>query len=166
MALVSHTLSDPQYRQAIREWLTRYEWMFFVTLASNDLTQTRPTGQMVSLLRNWDARLNRSMFGPKWVGRPDERIFSAFFLEKPAVNPHWHGLIRIDPSDPSRAVELSGRFPGEAECYWRQLVPGGTTDVQMVDSTDGIANYITKELQNLIQYESFVVPRSFDPRAK
>jgi hypothetical protein len=68
------------------DWLQRYQWTHFVTLALNDpgvgLDRAR------NILKGWDARMNRRLFGPKWHKKPDERLFAFYFFEKPETNPH------------------------------------------------------------------------------
>jgi hypothetical protein len=135
-------------RSAFVTWLDRYAWTHFVSLATNDSSGSISEVRMRALLREWDSRLNRRILGPKWTQKPDERLFAAYFLEKPETNPHWHALVI-----------------GESEIFWKQLIGSGTVNVQPVNLKLGIASYITKEIGGMVQYNSFVVPRGFDPTA-
>jgi hypothetical protein len=147
-------------------WLDRWRWTHFVTLATNDHRQNLSPDILHRRLRGWDAAMNRRLFGQKWTRRPDERLFAAYFLEKPTVNPHWHGLIMLDHPDPRVRIKQAYRLRWEGGFAWRKLNPGGTIDVQEVNLREGIAKYVTKEVGHMIQYNFFVAPRAFDPTAQ
>lgn len=148
----------------IVEWLARYSWTHFATLGTNDHGQRVTLQAMHDLLKRWDARMNRRLFGHKWSKRVDERLFAAFFLEKAVTNPHWHGLIMLDNPDTAKRAEQALILKDDGEATWQELKPGGTFDFRRVIAPEGIARYVTKELGNMVNYKSFVVPRGFDAR--
>lgn len=147
-------------------WLNNWPWTHFVTLATNDNRQSLSPDILHRRLREWDARMNRQLCGPKWTKRPDERLFAAYFLEKPRVNPHWHALLMLDHPDSRRRLEQASFLRWGGGVIWRKLSPGGTIDVQFVNLAEGVTKYVTKEIGHMVQYDYFVAPRAFDPMAQ
>lgn len=147
-------------------WLDRWRWTHFVTLATNDQGGRLRPQRLYYFLREWDARVNRRLFGPKWSRRPDQRLFAAYFLEKPAVNPHWHALIMLDDPDPAVRLRQARELRIEGMRAWRPLRQSGTFDIREVDLRRGVEKYVTKELGYMVQYEHFVAPRQFDSTAQ
>ena len=90
----------PELKTEIPLWLENWKFDRFVTLATNGANLTaRIFGsrhdRLTGLLEEWDGRMNRKLAGPKWSKRPEDRMWAFYFLEKPAGNPHWHGLVRL-----------------------------------------------------------------------
>tara|TARA_R110001592_G_scaffold25555_3_gene96940 strand:- start:2489 stop:2749 length:261 start_codon:yes stop_codon:yes gene_type:complete len=80
-------------RDALFDTLIERPWSFWVTLAFNDPDGAAPHESiappiMRERLRDWDARMNRALIGPKWMRRPDERIQWIFMPELIDRNPH------------------------------------------------------------------------------
>ncbi len=146
-------------RLELREKLLDYSFSHFITLASNH--QAMGYRRMRNLLREWDARVNRAINGPKWASRPDERLIWFAFPEKIEVNPHWHLIVEIDPVIEKEArAERTRRMPQIAEERWLALVPRGSFDCQPVDS-EKVTEYVTKMSANETHFEKFVVSREF-----
>lgn len=146
-------------RRELREKLRSYNFTHFITLASNhqDISQEH----MRSLLKEWDARVNRTLNGPKWQDRPDERLVWFAFPEKMDVNPHWHLLVQVDPEPASetRALRLR-KLKSIAEKRWLRLLPRGSFDCQAVDSKR-VIDYVTKVTAKEENLAGFVVYREF-----
>lgn len=150
---------SPSLRKAMGLWLsTSFEFTHFITLTTHNC-QLGP-GAMRNRLKDWDAQINRALYGPKWHKHADELLGFFAFLEKPTVNPHWHLLVRIvgrwgsDPADDFR------RLPVETKRVWKRITPGGTTDVQSISPGphSTVEEYVAKELRGGIQYSDFIVP--------
>ncbi len=116
------------------------------------------------MAREWDARINRRLYGPRWTQKPDERLFAAYFLEKPVVNPHWHVLVMLDEKDLCKRHDQEIRLKRNSEYIWRSLKSGGTVEVRDVFQQRGVIRYVVKELGHELQYKRFVVPREFNSR--
>lgn len=152
------TRIDPRYRQALTDWLSAtYTFDLFVTLTTNSGDYSRE--RLRDVLREWDQRMNRKLFGPKWHNHQDELLWTFSMMEKPSLNAHWHLLIRrMDPDDSKwseqvRKIRVFG--PG----LWQKLVPEGRADVKVIDRTpERLIDYVTKELGREIQYEDFITP--------
>jgi len=149
----------PRIREELREKLRSYNFTHFITLASNhqDISQER----MRSLLKEWDARVNRTLNGPKWQDRPDERLVWFAFPEKMDVNPHWHLLVEVDPepATETRALRLR-QLKMIAKKHWLRLLPRGSFDCQAIDSKR-VVDYVTKVTAKEENLAGFVVYREF-----
>ncbi|RKF14185.1 hypothetical protein D6850_13560 [Roseovarius spongiae] len=146
-------------REALREKLKVYEFTHFITLASNHQPLGYP--RMRSLLKEWDARVNRELIGARWTKRPDERLLWFAFPEKLDVNPHWHLVTQVDPlvATLSQAARIT-RLPQIAKRHWVDLVPQGSIDIQRIDS-NGILRYVTKIAADASHFEKFIIYREF-----
>lgn len=102
-------------------------------------------------LRRWDACVNRAINGPKWLRHYDERLMGVAFLEHPDTNCHWHILVRHPDNC---TVE---EFRREVQRAWHKVTPSGTIDVQHIHDASGIAEYVTKELNNPKCWENFEI---------
>jgi len=139
--------------------LSEFRFDYFVTLATNHSTLSQQA--MRDRLKIWDARMNRFLVGPKWNNRPDERLVWFAFLEKAAVNPHWHLLVELDPAPPSAtAQDRQKRFEIEAKLNWEGLVKSGDVDVKTV-ADQRVIEYCSKELWRDDAYMAFVCSREF-----
>jgi len=156
----------PALRSEIAEWVDRWRYTRFVTLATNDVslasarlpTSRLPHGKLRDRLRQWDARMNSAILGRHWAKRHSDRIWAFYFLEKLSSNPHWHGLIRFFPVDNYPQAEQERAFDANALPIWKKLVPSGTVDVQPITVQRGVINYVGKMLPYPISYEQFVTP--------
>jgi hypothetical protein len=151
----------PKIGQSMSEWLDQWSFDRFVTLATNDAhtfgDHDRGPQLMRQRLREWDARINRKLVGPKWCQRPEDRIWAFYFLEKPETNPHWHGLIAFFPPwDCREQYELN--FDLWAPVYWKQLVPSATIDIQKISDQKNVSRYVVKSIRNDVSYRNFVLP--------
>lgn len=155
------TATRNRMRDELRAKLETYAFTNFITLTSNhqELSEQR----MRSLLKQWDARINRFLVGPRWQKRPDERLFWFAFPEKVCVNPHWHLLAQSDPTtvlSPSRENRLE-KLETQAKREWFRLLPAGSADIQPIDSST-VIGYATKALSNADHFDRFIVSREFE----
>jgi len=111
-------------------------------------------------LKEWDGRMNRKLAGPKWAERKEDRMWAFYFLEKPAANPHWHGLVRLTPA-PGMLEKQKEMFDLHAERIWKKLVPSGTVKSLPIFDQRGVADYVAKSLPYAVSYEHFVTPDQF-----
>ena len=88
-------------------------------------------------------------------------MWAFYFLEKPASNPHWHGLIRFVPYVPARAQGREELFDLHAEQIWKDLVPAGTVKTLPIFDQRGVAEYVAKALPYDVSYEHYVTPDQF-----
>lgn len=148
-----------RYRKDLRKRLFEYKFTHFITLATNHMLLS--DARMRSLLKEWDARVNRKLNGPRWTKRPDERLVWFAFPEKIDVNPHWHLIAQVDPW-----IESTGRQERTinlailAEKIWLELLPRGSFDcIEIKD--DRVIEYVTKNSNLEECLEKFVVYREF-----
>lgn len=85
--------------EELADRLKDLEFHYFVTLATNH--RPMPEQAMRSVLKDWDAHVNRWLVGPEWHRKPDERMIWFAFPEKPEINPHWHLVVQLDPNPPT-----------------------------------------------------------------
>jgi hypothetical protein len=163
----------PKSRAELVEWLNKHGFTRFVTLATNDPSlssvacavraSARGADRLTTLVRRWDALMNRAIVGPKWAKDQYrcDRLFACYFLEKPEANPHWHALVRIDDQDPDRRSIKSNRFDELVDVKWRELISSGSTDVQTIADHLRVTDYVAKELGNPLSYERMIVADQF-----
>jgi hypothetical protein len=130
----------PSLKTEIPAWLEQWKFDRYVTLATNDPSlagkakqgSSIPHGFIRDRLREWDGRVNHAILGKHWAKRHSDRMWSFFFLEKPNVNPHWHGLVRFFPVDNMEISDQERMFDANAERIWKALMPSGSVDIQPI----------------------------------
>jgi hypothetical protein len=139
-------------RDALSDHLKPRPWTHAITLAFNSGAVTVAAADRA--LGRFKVRLNRSALGPHWGKKPDEQVFAFWFLEKPQTNTHWHGVLWLEPS---HFEKLSKKRTAEHEIsqIWSQISPRGTVNFVLLQDKPGWIDYIAKELQSPLQYESF-----------
>ncbi len=146
-------------REELRTKLCSYDFTHFITLASNHQPLRYP--RMRSLLKEWDARVNREINGRKWTQRPDERLVWFAFPEKIDLNPHWHMIVQVDQNiEFSERAARTQRLSEIGHMHWLSLVRQGSFDCQSVESSR-VIEYITKMSAEETHFEKFVVFREF-----
>jgi hypothetical protein len=155
------TARESREGRQLAEWLNaRFRFTHFITLATND--QSPGKERLRDLLKEWDARLNRDLNGPKWRKHRDELTYWFAFLEKPKSNPHWHLLFKVDYFEDLSPDPRVGRLQSAALFHWKRLVPSGSVSVKEITAGhDRVTDYVAKELGYAVQYEYFVVPDEF-----
>ena len=150
-----------------REWLRTWKWDRFVTLTFNQSGNGRPVRSDADIaplrdkLKEWDQRMQRRVIGSNWFNVPDNQLFCAYTLEKPGLNPHWHGLVHfwMAPDDERRRQgEIFDRWANET---WQNLVPSGDVVVKVVTYEGGVIDYASKSLLGEVNYENWIAPDSF-----
>jgi hypothetical protein len=149
---------------AIVDWIDRFHYHRFVTLAFNSghtpITQRRyfdPLAQ-VQLLRAWDARVNHKLLGKRWARDRLHRIWYFAIMEKPVTNPHWHLLLRFD-GGPAFQAEHEHLFDAWAGRLWSKLVLPGSIDIQKIYDRRGAVDYTLKTLgYHLSSWDTAIVP--------
>ena len=146
-------------RDEMRDKLASYHFDWFVTLVLNEPGAGHE--RMRTLLKAWDAGVNREINGPKWQKRQDQRLLWFAFPEKIEGHPHWHLVVQVDPEleTPERKARAA-RFPLKANLVWNELCRSGSYDCREVAS-EGVFSYVTKELTGLENYERFIFWREF-----
>jgi hypothetical protein len=153
--------------EAWREWLGQWKWDRFVTLAFNQAGSGRPVRSDADVrplrdkLREWDQRMQRRVIGSNWFNIPDHQLFCVYTLEKPGVNPHWHGLIHFYKVDDDQRRLQGEKFDRWANETWQELVPTGDVDVKVVTYKSGAIDYVAKSLLDKVNYANWVPPDSF-----
>ena len=159
----------PSLKTEIPSWLEQWKFDRYVTLATNDPSlagkprqgSSIPHGFVRDRLREWDGRVNHAILGKHWAKRHSDRMWSFFFLEKPNANPHWHGLVRFFPVDNMEISYQERMFDDNAERIWKELMPSGSVDIQVITAQRGLADYISKMTPYEVSYEHFVTPDEF-----
>lgn len=156
----------PAMKTEIPKWLDNWSFDLFVTLTTNGATLPRKGcrsqhERLTDLLKEWDGRMNRKLAGPKWRRRIEDRMWAFYFLEKPASNPHWHGLVQLRKDWPGMREKQWVIFEEHCGPVWKKLVPAGTVDIKPIFEQRGIEEYVAKTLQYPVSYEHFVTPDLF-----
>jgi hypothetical protein len=149
------------FRVEMSRWLQEHRFTHFITLTTHNPSIS--IDGMNNRLKQWDARMNRALYGPKWSQHRDQLIWFFAFLESPQTNPHWHLLLRIDDSPASGKPIGAFRLEAKIRAIWSRLAPAGTVDVQPLgDRIDAkLVDYVGKQLGSVAQYSSFVTPDHF-----
>ena len=103
--------------------------------------------------------MNRRLAGPKWSKRPEDRMWAFYFLEKPAANPHWHGLVRLTPP-PGMLAKHEELLIGMLTNLEGPRAFGTVKSLPIFDQR-GVPEYISKSLPYPVSYEHFVTPDQF-----
>lgn len=161
---MTHDFIKESAQAPILSWLGNREFDRFVTLATNDPKLAGCEDRMRDLLREWEARVNRSSVGKSWLRRPDECMFGCFFQEKGGTNPHWHGVTNFGlDSDPKKIVRLE-KFDNIAAMHWRKLCPSGSVDISHIYDPAKLFSYITKDIHCTSDFDNIVWPGEFSRR--
>jgi hypothetical protein len=125
-------------REAYKEFAVGFDANEMVTLATN---QDGNIEKMRKLVDAFAVRMDRWALGRFYHTLPiSKRANGIFFVEHVSSNIHAHGLVHFPyGSGLSRLLKASE--------FWRSLCPSGSIDVQLVQSVEGIANYVTKEMK-------------------
>jgi len=164
-----HTPVRPEFAQEWRDWVNQWRWDRFVTLTFNQPGNGRPSSgfsdpNMLALkdkLKEWDGRMQRKVVGSNWFEIPDHRLFCFYTLEKPWVNPHWHGLVQFYKVNDSERLRQGEAFDQWADPTWKKLVPSGSVDVKVIYHDEGAIDYVGKSLLDQLNYEYWVPPDEF-----
>ena|SRR5271170_3779966 len=89
-------------------------------------------------------------------------MWAFYFLEKPAANPHWHGLVRLTPP-PGMLAKHEELFDRHAESIWKALVPSGTVkSLPIFDQRGGRIEPLNECYAEGVQ-KPILEPCHFDP---
>ena len=151
---ISQSQIGPDHRLAVTRWLHQHNPTHFLTLATN--SGGLSIDKMKSMLKQWDGRVNRTLYGPKWHKHYDELLFYFAFIENPNTNAHWHLLLRFQDEDKLSTLRHAAIYE------WRRITPGGSVNLQAIESTPSrLIDYVAKQIQGDLQYTSFVTPDEF-----
>lgn len=154
-------------KAAYDELVGRHRYDRYVTFTmgqpGDGLRRTRESTalRLTAHLKKWDAVMNRKVIGKMWLKQPERRLFWFFTFEKLGVHPHVHGFVRFFTDDLQELQRQAGVFDDFAEREWRNICPGGTTDLQVIDQQEGLQKYITKDIGDEVNYEHILVPDAF-----
>ncbi len=160
---------DPRYQTSLAEWIEGRCWDFTITLATNDPAMAVRPGNDVAFdklhrpIKGWDARMNRMMIGHRWADpkRRCDRLLLLLCLEKPHVNPHWHGVARICGDDPACIGERKQNFEWFSEARWKEVVRSGTVKITNFNRDDLWKFYLSKDLKCMRQLNCIIWPDQF-----
>lgn len=150
-------MNNQTLRQGLAETLSRLEFEYFVTLTTNldDVTDdTAAMDRRVARLRrsltDWEARVDRTLLGPKWLKKKqDLGIFAAYTVENIDTNVHAHLLMKVRcPHDPSQLGSI-------VDNAWRRIWPYGTTATDEIYRIDGAVAYVTKAINKSRNWDAF-----------
>ena len=105
--------------------------------------------------------MNRRILGREWAKLHEFRLFYFYALEKPSVNPHWHGLIHFFDAPEAERNRQAQVFDEWANPTWKRLVPAGVIVVAHAHDSEGAINYLAKSLMNGVNFENYIVPDEF-----
>ena len=152
-------------KDLIEAWLAGFRFDRFVTLAFNDPARRSASIALAShdyqeeRLREWDARINRTIVGPRWTQSRVNRIWSFNVLEKPDTNPHWHLLLAFDGS--VEQERHAREFDDIVAPTWKRLVPTGSVANLRIRSQRRVVKYFAKSLGYAKNWDMVIVPDSF-----
>lgn len=155
-----------KHTKAIIDKLAEFQFTHFVTLTFSNANAGRmytmgsslPGDYIRGRLKQWDAHICRLLLGPNWQQKAPDRPLFAAFLEKPDTNPHYHLLLKFQPSPRRTIKEQQELFAADAARLWRKLVPGGTVDIKPISTPFSVARYVLKTYGYNLRYECIVWP--------
>lgn len=168
--------------QRVREKVHGCE-LFHITLATHQETSIQHAR---TLLRNWDARMNRAILGGRWSKREDKHCEWIAVLEGRKSDLHWHMVFCLSPalSKPLRKRVMTPSLTHRTLSYrvhgvaahpgstkhnhgmvadmWRKVTSGkGTADTVLINYMQGISDYLSKEQHDAFHYDSFITSLEF-----
>ncbi len=151
------TYADNKLNQtAIRQFISARNSDFFVTANFNRDTNIESAR---NALKSGGARIDRRLVGKHWSKKPvEERIFFYAAPEHIHSNLHWHIMLSVPDEDKKK------HFKWIAANYWKQLVPSGSMDIQLITSAADNAkasSYVAKELWRQENIDAFLISTEF-----
>lgn len=136
---MTYTTAVPrsEYRAALIRWIANLKPSLYVTFVFNSAISPRSAEDRLNAFL---ARMDRTLLGPKWLEKPNDRARFIGFVEKAETNIHIHAVFDL-PTKQDRA------FVEAAPAIWRKLASAGNLDIQTVTYAEGVADYITKEIR-------------------
>jgi len=121
-------------RLAYREWLTQYDWEWFVTFTSAHGESREKIKRIAATTIN---RLGRELFGRRWYKQRPEPLLSVVALEGNGLVRHHAHMLLLATGGPirSRDLDFALRF-AQARL--------GHTDATRVTCPNQVVQYITK----------------------
>jgi len=141
-------------KQEMQAFLQAQDWDYFVTANLNRSTNWHGARR---LLKDWHARIDSQIVGPRWRQKTSQRTRFVAFYEGAQTNEHWHMLLKLNGKH--RDI-----FSAEAPVIWQRLVPSGSLDIRPVlTRTDQhrISGYVVKDLWKDMAQQSFVLSEEF-----
>lgn len=141
-------------RRGMQEFLQVQDWDYFVTANLNRSTNWYGARR---LLKDWHARIDSRMIGPRWAKKASQRTQFIAFYEGAETNEHWHMLLKINGKH--RDV-----FSAEAPTIWQGLVPSGSLDIRPIltkADQNRISGYVVKDLWKDMAQQSFILSDEF-----
>lgn len=136
--------------QALRDWLERRDFNFFITANFNRRTSFT-AGRKA--LGKWQDYMNGAILGNGWRQNPvDKHLFYVAIPEHPKSNLHYHMLLKA-PVNPQKFLRL-------ANDKWQRIISNGDLHIAALDSADDIrrvAKYSTKDLWNGVGLDELIV---------
>ena len=130
-------MKENELRRAYKVFCEQLEPRVMITLATN---QAWNIAKMTDLIEEFFGRLDRKGLGHTYnKAPPSARADGIFFIEKPDLNVHAHGLVTM-PYGNDWGTQMI------ASLLWEKLCPGGSVDVQHIHSIEGAVHYCTKEM--------------------
>lgn len=114
-----------------------------------------------SLLRRWDARMNRELVGKGWQNPNNKRLRCRWIAvpEGHELNRHWHLLFKLSPDlSPLRLEDVCIKYFVKstdhnsdllsllANRHWKAVAPSGTARADLISSATGISHYLSKQM--------------------
>lgn len=142
-----------------------HRWRYFVTFALNRRGDGRPLSdtqiqRQKRLLRQWDGRMNRALFGKQWAKLHHLRLPILYVPEKLHVNAHWHALVSFPDGAVSLMNKQDATFRRQADSIWQELVPSGTFDIKPYAGRRHV-DYLAKSLEFGDHYRHYILPGEF-----
>lgn len=128
-----------RYRAELSRWLGARPFNVGLTLNFNRSTPLSLARKQIGDLFFW---VDRRLFGPRFLRRPDIRVQGVFFFEHLETNTHAHGLIEVREEARDKFLCL---FPEGENGIWSKIRSGGSHFVSPGTNIGAAANYITKE---------------------
>lgn len=146
---------DSNLAKVFHNYLLQFDFNQFITLVTNyddvideEAKIERRIANLKDKVGQWEARLNRKLLGRDWQ-KSSDRFFAIYFLEHIQTNAHAHMLAVFPRIDEDKNL---GEMVNTA---WLDLMPKGSTDVQVIDHLVGATSYVTKSLNSPKNWEHF-----------
>jgi hypothetical protein len=152
--MTENTHFNKQVQSGMRKMMAQYEWDFFVTANLNRATNWLGAK---NALRHWHRKTDKELLGAGWQRRKSQKMFFIACCEGGETNLHWHILLKVKKG-------RHAKFTDMAEGFWKQIIPSGSMDVQIIPSKEDaerVIRYATKDFWRSTEIEQFVLSSEF-----
>jgi uncharacterized protein (DUF1810 family) len=152
--------NTPKHRRELRNafdtWMDDLAFPLFLTLNINAPASFKSARR---LLKNFAAKLDRRLLGPRYHKRTDTRTLFIAVPENEHSNFHYHVLMEVNATHAPSMLELETLITAA----WEGVILSGSVWLRGIHD-DGAARYTAKDLMKYEHFNEFIISTEFQPQ--